>query len=352
MRTFFTALLALLLTPPAHAAPAGKGSDVKLKDFRFSTGETLPEVRMHVTTLGEPHRDAEGEIDNAVMILHGTGGSGKQFYRPQFADELFGPGQPLDTGKYYVILPDNLGHGQSSKPSDGMRMAFPKYDYADMVTAQHRMLTEGLGVKSLQLILGTSMGCMHGFVWGTTYPGFAKRLAPFACNAAEIAGRNRMWRKMSIDAIKADPAWKDGNYAFPPESGLRTARYISMIAGANPLALQDLYPTRQQAEEYLTSSYAMRAKDDADANDQIYQLDSSRTYDPAPLLEKIIVPVLWINSADDFINPPGLALPQKMVKRMPRARFILIPESPETKGHGTHTWAKFWKAELAKLLAK
>jgi homoserine O-acetyltransferase/O-succinyltransferase len=346
------ALFLALFSPLVHAAPTGKESNIALKDFRFSTGETLPEVRMHVTTLGEPHRNAIGEIDNAVMILHGTGGSGKQFYRPQFADDLFGPGQVLDIRKYYVILPDNLGHGQSSKPSDGMRMAFPKYDYADMVTAQYRLLTEGLGVKSLQLILGTSMGCMHAFVWGTTYPGFAKRLAPFACNATEIAGRNRMWRKMSIDAIKADPAWKDGNYTAPPESGLRTARYLSMIAGANPVALQDLHPTRQKAEDFLASNYAARAKDDVDANDQIYQLDSSRSYNPAPLLEKITVPVLWINSADDFINPPGLALAQGMAKRMPRARFILIPESKETKGHGTHTWAKFWKADLAKLMAK
>jgi homoserine O-acetyltransferase/O-succinyltransferase len=351
MRTFIT-LLALFLATPAHAAPAGTETDITLKDFRFTTGESLPVVRMHVTTLGTPRRDAKGEIDNAVMILHGTGGTGQQFYRPQFADELFGPGQPLDTKKYYVILPDNLGHGQSSKPSDGMRMAFPKYDYDDMVTAQHRMLTEGLGVKSLQLILGTSMGCMHGFVWGTKHPGFAKRLAPFACNATEIAGRNRMWRKMSIDAIMADPVWNGGNYAMPPENGMRTARYLSMIAGGNPIAQQAQFPTRAKVEEFLATNYASRVAGDVDANDQIYQLDSSRTYNPAPLLSKITVPVLWINSADDFINPPGLGLAQKMAKQMPRARFILIPESSETKGHGTHTWAKFWKADLAKLLAK
>jgi homoserine O-acetyltransferase/O-succinyltransferase len=233
-----------------------------------------------------------------------------------------------------------------------LKMAFPKYDYTDMVNAQHRLLTEGLGVKSLALILGTSMGCMHGFVWGTTRPGFAKRLAPFACNAVEIAGRNRMWRKMSIDAIQADPLWNGGNYTTPPESGLRTARYLSMIAGANAVALQNLYPTREKAEAYLATNYAGRAKSDVDANDQIYQLDSSRTYNPGPWLEKITVPVLWVNSADDFINPPGLALAQKAVKRMPKARLVLIPESNETKGHGTHTWAKFWKADLAKLLAK
>jgi homoserine O-acetyltransferase/O-succinyltransferase len=351
MRTLLLALAALIATPASAQGWTGKEQDITLRDFHFADGESLPQLNMHVTTLGEPHRNAAGEIDNAVMILHGTGGTGHQFFRPQFADELFKPGQPLDIAKYYVILPDSIGHGGSSKPSDGLKMAFPKYDYADMVSAQYRMLTEGLGVKSLQLILGTSMGCMHGFVWGTTRPGFAKRLAPFACNAVEIAGRNRMWRKMSIDAIKADPAWNGGNYTAPPESGLRTARDLSMIAGANPVALQDLYPSREKAEAYLASTYAARAKDDADANDQIYQLDSSRTYHPGPLLEKITVPVLWINSADDFINPPGLGLAQQMVKRMPKARFILIPESKETKGHGTHTWAKFWTADLAKLLA-
>ncbi len=346
--------LSALLSNPAQAEDWSKQAterDVILRDFRFGTGETM-DISVHVTTLGTPRRNAAGEIDNAVMVLHGTGGSGKQFYRPQFADELFAPGQPFDLAKTYVILPDNIGHGQSSKPSDGMRMKFPRYDYDDMVTAQYRMLTEGLGVKRLKVILGTSMGCMHAFVWGTTRPGFAERLAPFACNAGAIAGRNRMWRKMSIDAIQADPAWNGGNYTAPPEQGLRTARYLSMIAGANPVALQAQYPTRDKAEAYLASAYAASVAGSADANDQIYQLDSSRNYNPEPLLEKITVPVLWINSGDDFINPPELGLAQQMVRRMPKARFILIPASPETKGHGTHTWAKFWKRDLAKLLAK
>lgn len=346
--------LSALLSVPAHAEDWSKQAserDVILRDFRFGTGETM-DISIHVTTLGTPHRNAKGEIDNAVMVLHGTGGSGKQFYRPQFADELYAAGQPFDLSRTYVILPDNIGHGQSSKPSDGMRMKFPRYDYDDMVTAQYRMLTEGLGVKRLKLILGTSMGCMHAFVWGTTRPGFAERLAPFACNAGAIAGRNRMWRKMSIDAIEADPAWNGGNYTSQPEQGLRTARYLSMIAGANPVALQVQYSTRDKAEAFLAESYAARAANDLDANDQIYQLDSSRNYNPEPLLEKITVPVLWINSGDDFINPPELGLAQQMVKRMPKARFILIPASPETKGHGTHTWAMFWKRDLAKLLAK
>lgn len=354
MRTIFTPLIAAfaLSTAPALAEtwPSQDGAAV-LKNFAFVSGETLPEVRMHYTTLGTPHKDKKGQIDNAIMVLHGTGGSGKQFLQPHFADELYGPGQPLDIAKYYIILPDNIGHGGSSKPSDGMRMAFPKYDYDDMVKAQYRLLTEGLGVRKLTLLLGTSMGCMHAFVWGETYPGFAERLAPFACNASEIAGRNRMWRKMSIDAIKADPAWNGGNYIEQPASGLRTYTDLSMIAGGNPIALQAQYPTRELAKAALETGFAARGKG-VDANNAIYQLDSSRNYNPEPGLEKITVPVLWINSADDFINPPGLGMAEMAVKRMPRARFILIPENTETKGHSTHTWAKFWKADLARLMAE
>ena len=354
MRKLIILLFALLFASPLHAAEdwskRGTEKDVTLKQFRFGTGEVM-DLRIHVTTLGTPHRGANGEIDNAVMILHGTGGSGGQFFRSQFADELYGPGQVLDISKWYVILPDNIGHGKSSKPSDGMRMAFPRYDYDDMVDAQKRMLSEGLGVNSLQLILGTSMGCMHGFVWGERYPGFARRLAPFACNAVEIAGRNRMWRKMSIDAIKADPLWNGGNYTQQPEAGLRTANDLGLIAGANAWGLQVQYPTREKAETYLSERDAMAAKNPTDANDQIYQLDSSRNYNPAAKLGLIRVPVLWINSSDDFINPPELGLAQKQAKQMPRARFILLPYSPDTKGHGTHTWAKFWKKALAKLMA-
>jgi homoserine O-acetyltransferase/O-succinyltransferase len=345
-------ILLALIAAPLHAAPPvnwatqAQQRDVTLKDFHFGSGETM-DVKIHVTTLGTSHRDAMGQIDNAVMVLHGTGGSGAQFFRPQFADELYGPGQVLDIKRWYVILPDNIGHGQSSKPSDGLRMKFPRYDYSDMVNAQLRMLTEGLGVQHLELILGTSMGCMHGFVWGTEHPGFARRLAPFACNAVEIAGRNRIWRKLSIDAIEADPLWNGGNYTQPPLSGLRTAADLGAIAGMNPLAMQTDYPTREKAEGFVAT---MGKAALPDANDQIYQLDASRDYNPLPNLKAIKVPVLWINSADDFINPPELGLAQRQVKLMPRARFILIPQSKDTKGHGTHTWAKFWKADLAKLM--
>ncbi|MCW3847654.1 alpha/beta fold hydrolase [Sphingomonas sp. LB-2] len=352
MRILLT-LLALILTATPAAAkdwPIKEG-DFTLHDFAFKSGEKLPELRMHYTTLGFPHRDKNGRIDNAVMVLHGTGGTGKQFLQPQFADELYGPGAPLDIATHYIILPDNIGHGGSSKPSDGLRMAFPHYDYDDMVEAQRRLLVDGLGVTRLRLILGTSMGCMHAFVWGTTHPGFAERLAPFACQPVEIAGRNRLWRKLSIDAIEADPAWDNGNYTAQPLSGMRTATSLSIIAGANPLMLQDHFPTREKLEAELAGPMAARFATMADANDTIYWLEASRNYNPSPFLERITVPVLWINSADDFINPPELGIAEREVKRMPHARFILIPATTETRGHGTHTWARFWKADLAQLLA-
>ena len=335
---------------PAKIWPS-KDATFVLRDFAFRSGERLPELRMRYTTLGTPHRDAAGRIDNAVMVLHGTGGSGKQFLQPQFADELYGPGAPLDIARTFVILPDSIGHGGSSKPSDGLRMRFPAYDYDDMVKAQRQLLVEGLGVTKLRAIVGTSMGCMHAFVWGTTHVGFAERLAPFACNTVAIAGRNRMWRQMAVDAIKADPTWAGGAYAAQPAAGLRAYTNVLLIAGANPLALQTQYPTRVASEAYLRQAEAAVAARGVDANDAIYQLESSRNYDPSPLLDRVTVPVLWINSADDFINPPELALAEPMAARMPRSRFVLIAASPETKGHGTHTWAKFWRDDLARLLA-
>lgn len=350
MLKLILALLALLSPAIAAAGPwPVEEGDVTLNNFAFKSGETMAAVRVHYSTLGKPRRGANGEIDNAIMILHGTGGSGGQFLSPQFADELYGPGQPLDINRYYIILPDSIGHGKSSKPSDGLRMAFPKYDYDDMVAVQYRLLTEGLGIKRLQLILGTSMGCMHAFVWGETYPGFATRLAPFACLPIEIAGRNRAWRKMGIDAVKADPLWQGGNYISPPVQGLRTMASLQLVAGANTLALQATYPTREKAEAYVDA--ALPGLINRDANDLIYQFDSSRHYNPWPSLEKVIVPVLWINSGDDFINPSDYGFAAQAVKRMKQARYILLPASIETKGHGTHSWAKFWKADLAKLLA-
>jgi homoserine O-acetyltransferase len=300
--------------------------------------------------LGSPHRDARGAIDNAVMVLHGTGGTGQQFLRPQFADELYGPGQPLDIRKYWVILPDNIGHGKSSKPSDGLRMKFPKYDYDDMVAAQHAML-ERLGVTQVRLIMGTSMGCMHAFVWGENYPTFAKALMPLACEPVEIAGLNRMWRQLAIDGIEADPAWHGGSYTAQPMAGLRAAQNLLFVAGSAPLFYQSQYPTRVSASTFAEQSVSGALKS-LDANDLIYQLDSSRNYNPWPRLEAIRAPVMWINSADDFINPRNLPFPEEALKRMPTAKFRLIPEAPDTHGHGTHTWAKFWKADLIALLER
>ena len=335
---------------PATTWPT-KEADATFRDAAFRDGNRLGRLTIHYTTLGTPHRDARGEIDNAVMILHGTGGTGKQFLAPQFADELYGPGQPLDIRRYWIILPDNIGHGGSSKPSDGAGPAFPRYTYDDMVAAQHRLVTETLGIKQLRLIAGTSMGCMHAFVWGETWPDAARALFPLACEPVVIAGLNRMWRAMAIDAIKADPAWKGGRYTASPVVGLRGAQSLLLVAGGAPLWLQAQFPTRAAAERYAATRVAAGIRT-TDANDLIWALDSSRDYDPWPRLEAITAPVTWINSADDFINPRALPYPAAAVKRMPNARFRLIAETPETRGHGTHTWARFWKADLVALLAR
>lgn len=350
MFALIAALAAQAAALPARTWPTHEG-DVVLRDFRFADGERLSELKIHYTTLGEPHRNARGEIDNAVMVLHGTGGSGHQFLRPQFADELFGPGEALDIRKYWIILPDNIGHGKSSKPSDGLKMKFPKYDYSDMVEAQHRMLTEGLGIRHMRLIMGTSMGCMHSFIWGETYPDFSSALMPLACEPIEIAGLNRMWRQLVIDGIEKDPAWNGGNYQEEPLQGLRTAESILVIAGSAPLNLQASYPTRDAAKAYVEDRVE-KGVAELDANDVIYQFESSRSYDPWPGLEKIKVPVTWVNSADDFINPRNLDVPKRALERMKTLRFVLIPESAETHGHGTHTWASFWKKDLSELLER
>lgn len=353
----FLAALALqpapiVAAPPVLAAPrwAGREGDVILTDFRFRSGETLPRLNMHYTTLGEPHRNATGEIDNAIMVLHGTGGSGQQFLRPQFADELYGPGQPLDLSRYWIILPDNIGHGKSSKPSEGLGMQFPKYDYDDMVEAQ-RLLLKQLGVTRLRLIFGTSMGCMHIFVWGESHPNFARALMPMACEPIEIAGLNRMWRQLAINGIKSDPAWQGGLYSEQPKQGLRTAQSLLFVAGSAPLNYQAQYPTRQAASAFAEERVST-AMQSLDANDLIYQLEASRNYNPWPKLEAITAPVMWINSADDFINPRNIDVPEKAIRRMPDAKFRMIPETDDTRGHGTHTWAKFWKQDLARLLER
>ncbi len=347
-------LLALLAAAPAAAqtdwAARLVEGEATLRDFRFRSGEALAELRIHYATLGTPRRDAAGNIVNAVMVLHGTGGSGRQFLQPQFADELYGPGQPLDIARYYVILPDNIGHGRSSKPSDGLRMRFPAYDYDDMVEAQRLMLAS-LGVARLRLVIGTSMGCMHIFVWAEAHPGFARAAMPLACLPVEIAGHNRMWRRAAVEGIRSDPAWQSGNYSSQPLQGLRTAVSLLQVAGMAPLYLQRQYPDRASAEAYVVERIE-RDIATRDANDLIYQLESSRHYDPGPGLERIRAPMTWVNSADDFINPAGYGIAEAAIRRMPSVRYVLIPASAETRGHGTHSWARFWKAELADLLAR
>jgi len=339
---------------PAAALPAPPlqmtEGDFTIRDFAFASGERLAVLRLHYTTLGVPHRDARGKIDNAVMVLHGTGGTGRQFLLPQFA-RLYGTGQPLDLARSYVILPDGIGHGGSSKPSDGLHARFPHYDYADMVRAQHALLVDGLHIDRLRLLMGTSMGCMHAFVWGEAYPGFARALMPMACLPVEIAGRNRLWRKLSIDAIKADRAWQGGEYKAQPTAGLRTAAALTIVAGTAPVRLQTELPTRAAAEGWLAGRVEARLVD-GDANDTVYALDASRTYDPLAGLGAITVPVAWVNSADDFINPPELGLAEKLVKQIPHAKFILIPISDATRGHGTHTQAAVWKQYLKDFLTQ
>ncbi len=335
-------------TPPTASKWSPVDGTVTLADFRFGTGETLPQLRLHYLTLGTPHRNAAGHVDNAVLLLHGTGGSAHSLLVPVFSDVLFAPGAPLDITKYFIILPDDIGHGQSSKPSDGLHAHFPAYDYDDMVRSQRMMLDE-MKVDHLRLILGTSMGCMQSFVWGETYPGFADALMPLACLPVQIAGRNRMMRYMAIEAIKQDPAWMGGEYKTEPVQGLRTANEMLLVMGSSPLQMQKLEPTRTAAEQYVDRDLD-RVMARTDANDMIFYTDASRNYDPSAHLDRITVPVMWINSADDFINPPELGIAEKMVKQLPNARFVLIPISDATRGHGTHTVASVWESYLIELM--
>ena len=331
--------------------PATMEGEYVVKDFKFRDGETLGELRLHYMTLGSPQRDAQGRVTNAVLILHGTGGSAAQFLAPQFANELFGPGQLLDTAKYYIVLADGIGHGKSSKPSDSLHAHFPQYDYDDMVAGHYAVLTGKLEVTHLRLILGTSMGCMHSFVWAETHPQFMDALMPLACLPVPIAGRNRVWRKMVMEAIHSDPEWKGGEYAAEPQQGLRTALDLLLIAGSAPLPMQKSLATRDAADKYLDDYFAAR-RAGLDANDLLYAVNASRNYDPSGKLETIQAPMTWINSADDFINPPELGIAEREVKRIKNARFVLIPAGEQTHGHGTHTWAAIWKGYLKELLEK
>ena len=339
----------VLASVDAAEYPAPAQGDFVVQNFRFASGEKLPELRLHYRTLGMPQRDAQGVVRNAVLILHGTGGSGAQFIRPEFAGALFGDGQLLDARRYFIILPDGIGHGQSSKPSDGLHAAFPRYGYIDMVEAQYRLVTDGLGVNHLRLVMGTSMGGMHSWLWGERYPGFMDALMPLASLPTQISGRNRVWRRVIIDAIRADPDWRGGNYASQPPS-LRTASEMLHFMSSNPPLRQQQMPTLAKSDAALDSAVESLMKT-SDANDTLYQFEASRDYDPGPDLEKIRAPLMAVNSADDLINPPELGILEREIKHVPNGKAIILPLSPETRGHGTHTVAAVWKQYLEELLA-
>jgi len=333
--------------PPAVAA-AVEG-DFVTRDFRFGTGESLPELRLHYRMLGTPRRDASGVVRNAVLILHGTGGSGAGFLSRTFGGELFGAGQLLDASRYFIVLPDGIGHGKSSKPSDGLRARFPKYTYDDMVRAQHLLLTDGLNVNHVKLVLGTSMGAMHCWVWGEMYPGFVDGLVPLASAPAQIAGRNRVMRKMIMDSITRDPAWNHGDYTSQPQQGLTGAVNLLMMMTSSPLQWHKSGATRDAADKWYEDQIKSRLAS-TDANDMLYQYNASRDYDPAPNLEKITAAVLAINSADDVVNPPELGLMEKLMPRVKRGRYVLIPTSDQTRGHGTHSLPAIWGKQLEEFL--
>ncbi len=344
------AWLALMATSDAFAAawPDPTEGDYVVKDFRFASGESLPELRLHFRTLGKIHQNKKGRVDNAVLIMHGTGGAGTQFLQDRFAGELFGPGQPLDATKFFIVLPDGIGHGKSSKPSDGLHMKFPRYTYDDMVRADYKLLTEKLKVDHLRMVMGTSMGAMHTWVWGEMYPDFMDALMPLASAPVQIAGRNRVMRKMFMDAIRNDPEWKNGGYTKQPR-GLVDALHILLIMGSSPLQWQKEAPDRDSADKYLDGRIAQLMQDE-DANDCLYQFDASRDYNPQPKLGTIKAPLLAVNSADDEINPPELGILEREIKHVPRGRAVIIPISDATHGHSTHTWAAVWKDQLVALL--
>jgi homoserine O-acetyltransferase len=333
---------------PGPALPRATEGDFVIKDFRFASGETLPALKIHYRTLGTPAKNAQGVVTNAVLIMHGTGGTGAQFAGRGFAGELFLPGQPLDVTKYFIVMPDDIGHGQSSKPSDGLRAKFPRYGYQDMLTAEYALLTQGLGVNHLRLVMGTSMGGMHTWLWGERWPEFMDALLPLASVPGQISGRNRVWRRIVIDAIRNDPEWQGGNYTRQPQSA-RIAAQMLWLVSSNPVIRQRRSPTLAQADKEI-DDYVANWLRTGDANDQLYALESSFDYDPGPGLEKIKAPLLAINSADDLVNPPEIGLLEKEITRVPKGRAIVIPLSDKTAGHGTHTLAAVWKAYLVDLL--
>ncbi|HZW52570.1 MAG TPA: alpha/beta fold hydrolase [Candidatus Elarobacter sp.] len=336
----------LAAAPAAYPSPAD-GTYV-VPEFRFASGETLKNLRLHYVTLGTPHRDAAGHVDNAVLILHGTGGDTTQFLRDQFAGVLFVPGGVLDASKYFIVIPDGIGHGKSSKPSDGLHARFPHYGYRDMVRAQHDLLAGGLHVDHLRLVMGTSMGGMQTWLWGETYPAMMDALMPLASLPIQISGRNRIWRDMIVDDLRNDPGYDGGEYKTQPH-GLKAAVDMLWIFGSAPLYNQSQLPTRDQADAYYENTIK-KLVSRYDANDMIYQFESSRDYDPQPDLAKIVAPLMAVNSTDDQINPPELGIMEREIRKLRHGRFHLLPITASTRGHGTHTLPAIWSSDLASLL--
>jgi homoserine O-acetyltransferase len=339
-------LAAHALAQPAYRPPVER--DFVVRNFRFESGDTLPELTLHYRTIGQPRRDADGVVRNGILILHGTGGTGAQFVGEGFASRVYGKGQIYDAERYFIILPDNVGHGRSSKPSDGLRMKFPRYGYTDMVRLQHQLVTEGLGLTHLHVVTGTSMGGMHTWMWGYMYPTFMDALVPLASNPVEIAGRNRVWRKLLVDAIVTDPTWEGGNYRTPPRN-LASAIGFLLMATSVPLQWQIQFPTAAQADAWLADQLVNRTKA-TDANDMIYYFRASEDYNPAPHVTKIVAPLLAINSADDFVNPPELPMMEALITQVPKGRFLLLPITDQTRGHGTHTLPAVWGDQVRAFL--
>jgi homoserine O-acetyltransferase len=352
LRRTILVLLINFVSIAAFAAdyPAPQSGTFVVKDFQFKSGEKLPEVKLHYYTLGTPQKDSSGKVRNAILILHGTGGTGRQFLTPNFGGILFGPGQLLDASKYFIILPDNVGHGESSKPSDGLHMRFPHYEYDDMIELQYRLLTQGLGVNHLRLVMGTSMGGMHSWLWAEQHSDFMDAAMPLASQPVEIAGRNRMMRRMIMDDIRNSPDWDNGEYKNQPQ-GLAAALEVLLLMGSAPLRMQKEEPTRDQADAYVEKFVADREKT-TDANDMLYYFDASRNYNPEPQLEKITVPLTAVNSADDAINPPELKIIDRDIQRVKNGKYVLLPITDQTRGHGTHSWPAIWGNYLEELLKR
>jgi homoserine O-acetyltransferase/O-succinyltransferase len=327
MRHLF-ALAAVAALAVAAQAQVVREADFVVKDFKFRSGETLPQVRIHYATIGTPGT-------KAVLVLHGTGGSLQQFLNDRFSGVLFKAGGALDAATHFIVIPDNIGHSKSTKPSDVLHTMFPHYDYDDMIELQHRLVTEGLGIQHLYLVMGTSMGGMQTWMWGERWPDAMDALVPLASNPTQIAGRNRVWRKMMIDDLR--------------NGELAPAIQILLLVGSAPLQWQKSAPTRDDADRWLAEQMKTRMAS-TDADDLLYAMESSRNYDPSPQLERITAPLLAINSADDFINPPELGIMERLIKRVRHARYVLIPTSDQTHGHGTHTWAAVWQKELREFL--